>query len=258
MKDVAKVSVGYTPRLGKAGRDHEDDIVAAIVIMNRTLHTNDVVARVRAEIEKINTDGSLPPGVKLVPFYDRTTLVAVTTSTVMHNLIFGCLLIFFIQWLFLGDLRSAIIVGANIPFALFFSIIILVLRGEDANLLSVGAVDFGIIVDAAVIMVENIYRNFQSSPEEKLTLVQHLAEGKWGTDPTSAGSSGSIRHGPIGCASSLSARFRSTGRFFSRPPSSWPRLSRCSPCKGSKARFSVRWRALMLTRLSERCWRPSP
>ena len=191
VKDVAKVSVGYTPRLGKAGRDHEDDIVAAIVIMNRTLHTNDVVARVRAEIEKINTDGSLPPGVKLVPFYDRTTLVAVTTSTVMHNLIFGCLLIFFIQWLFLGDLRSAIIVGANIPFALFFSIIILVLRGEDANLLSVGAVDFGIIVDAAVIMVENIYRNFQAGPEEKLTLVQHLAEGKWGTDPTSAGSSGS-------------------------------------------------------------------
>ncbi len=187
VKDVAKVSVGHTPRLGKAGRDNQDDIVAAIVIMNRTLHTNDVVARVRAEIEKINSDGSLPPGVKLVPYYDRTTLVAVTTSTVMHNLIFGCLLIFFIQWLFLGDLRSAIIVGANIPFALFFSIIILVLRGEDANLLSVGAVDFGIIVDAAVILVENIYRNFQSSPEEKLTLVQHLAEGRWGTDPTSAG-----------------------------------------------------------------------
>ncbi len=167
VKDVAKVSVGYVPRLGKAGRDHEDDIVAAIVIMNRTLHTNDVVARVRAEIEKINTDGTLPPGVKLVPFYDRTTLVAVTTSTVLHNLVFGCLLIFFIQWLFLGDLRSAIIVGANIPFALFFSIIILVVRGEDANLLSVGAIDFGIIVDAAVIVVENVYRNFQARPEVK-------------------------------------------------------------------------------------------
>jgi cobalt-zinc-cadmium resistance protein CzcA len=88
VKDVAKVSVGYVPRLGKAGRDHADDVVAAIVIMNRTLHTNDVVARVRSEIEKINTDGSLPPGVKLVPFYDRTTLVGVTTSTVLHNLIF--------------------------------------------------------------------------------------------------------------------------------------------------------------------------
>jgi cobalt-zinc-cadmium resistance protein CzcA len=184
VKDVAKVSVGYAPRLGKAGRDDEDDVVAAIVVMNRTLHTNDVVARVRAEIEKINSDGSLPPGVKLVEYYDRTTLVAVTTSTVMHNLIFGCLLIFFIQWLFLGDLRSAIIVGANIPFALFFSIIILVLRGEDANLLSVGAVDFGIIVDAAVILVENVYRNFQSSPEARQELVHHLAEERWGPDPT--------------------------------------------------------------------------
>ena len=184
VKDVAKVSVGYVPRLGKAGRDHEDDVIEAIVIMNRTLHTNDVVARVRAEIAKINSDGSLPPGVKLVPFYDRTELVAVTTSTVLHNLIFGCVLIFFIQWIFLGDLRSAIIVGANIPFALFFSIMILVLRGEDANLLSVGAIDFGIIVDAAVIVVENVYRNFQARPQDSQALLRQLAEGKWGRDPT--------------------------------------------------------------------------
>jgi cobalt-zinc-cadmium resistance protein CzcA len=187
VKDVAKVSVGYVPRLGKAGRDHAEDVVAAIVIMNRTLHTNDVVARVRSEIEKINTDGSLPPGVKLVPFYDRTSLVAVTTSTVLHNLVFGCFLIFAIQWLFLGDLRSAMIVGASIPFALFFSIIILVLRGEDANLLSVGAVDFGIIVDAAVIMVENIYRNLQSGPEQRGRLLQDLVGKRWGADPTGAG-----------------------------------------------------------------------
>jgi cobalt-zinc-cadmium resistance protein CzcA len=184
VKDVAKISVGYVPRLGKAGRDQQDDVVAAIVIMNRTLHTNDVVARVRAEIEKINSDGSLPPEVKLVPFYNRTELVSVTTTTVMHNLVNGCLLIFFIQWLFLGDLRSAIIVGANIPFALFFSIIMLVLLNEDANLLSVGAIDFGIIVDSAVIVVENIYRNFQAMPEERQSLLEHLAEGKWGSDPT--------------------------------------------------------------------------
>jgi heavy metal efflux system protein len=191
VKDVAKVSVGYVPRLGKAGRDHADDVVAAIVIMNRTLHTNDIVARVRSEIEKINTDGSLPPGVKLVPFYDRTTLVGVTTSTVLHNLIFGCLLIFAVQWLFLGDLRSAIIVGANVPFALFFSIIILVLRGEDANLLSVGAVDFGIIVDSAVIVVENVYRNLQARPEEREALLNQLAEKRWGDDPTAAAVSSS-------------------------------------------------------------------
>ena len=168
IRDVAKVYVGYVPRLGKAGRDYDDDIVAAILVMNRTLHTNDVIPRIKAEVEKINTDGSLPPGVKLVPYYDRSTLVNVTTSTVLHNLLFGCLLVFAIQWIFLGDLRSAIIVGVNIPFALFFSIIIFVLRGEDANLLSLGAVDFGIIVDSAVIVVENIFRVFQAQEREEL------------------------------------------------------------------------------------------
>ena len=187
VKDVANVRVGYVPRLGKAGRDKEDDVVAAIVVMNRTLHTNDVVPRIKAEIEKINSDGTLPAGVKLVPFYDRTVLVSVTTKTVLHNLIFGCILVFLIQWIFLGNLRSAIIVGVNIPFALFFSIIILVIRGEDANLLSVGAVDFGIIVDSAVILVENIFRNFQGSPQHRQQIVRDLAEGRYGEDPTRGG-----------------------------------------------------------------------
>ena len=168
IKDVAQVYVGNVPRLGKAGRDDDDDAVAAILVMNRTLHTNDVIPRIKAEVEKINSDGTLPPGVKLVPFYDRTGLVDITTATVLHNLIFGCLLVFLIQWVFLGDLRSAIIVGVNIPFALFFSIIILVIRGEDANLLSLGAVDFGIIVDSAVIVVENIFRVFQAREREEL------------------------------------------------------------------------------------------
>src|SRR6202022_409730 len=184
VKNVAKVSVGYVPRLGIAGRDHDDDVAAAIVVMGRTQHTNDIIPRVQAGVEKLNSDGSLPAGVKIVPYYDRSSLVGVTTHTVLHNLIFGCLLVFFIQWVFLGDLRSAIIVGANIPFALFFAIIILVLRGEDANLLSLGAVDFGIIVDSAVIMMENIYRNFQSTPEHRQSLLSRLAGGYWGSDPT--------------------------------------------------------------------------
>jgi heavy metal efflux system protein len=185
VKNVAKVSVGYVPRLGIAGRDEDDDVVASIVVMRRPEHTNDVIPKVQAEVQRINTDGSLPPGVKIVSYYDRSSLVGVTTHTVLHNLIFGCLLVFFIQWVFLGDLRSAIIVGINIPFALFFSIIILVLRGEDANLLSLGAVDFGIIVDSAVIMMENIYRNFQSPADHRQTLLRHLSEGYWGADPTS-------------------------------------------------------------------------
>jgi heavy metal efflux system protein len=184
IKDVAKVSVGYVPRLGIAGKDHDDDVALSIVVMNRTLHTNDVLPRVKAEVEKMNADGTLPPGVKLVPYYDRASLVSVTSHTVLHNLVFGCLLVFLIQWIFLGDLRSAIIVGVNIPFALFFSVIVLVLRGEDANLLSVGAVDFGIIVDSAVILVENVFRNFQSRPERRQELLHELSEGVYGADPT--------------------------------------------------------------------------
>jgi cobalt-zinc-cadmium resistance protein CzcA len=185
VKDVATVSIGYVPRLGIAGRDHDDDVAAAIVVMGRTQHTNDIIPKVEAEVEKLNHDGSLPAGVKIVSYYDRSSLVGVTTHTVLHNLIFGCMLVFLIQWVFLGDLRSAVIVSANIPFALFFAIIILVLQGEDANLLSLGAVDFGIIVDSAVIMMENIYRNFQSTPLHRQTLLHHLAEGYWGPDPTS-------------------------------------------------------------------------
>jgi len=153
-------------------------------VMGRTQHTNDIIPKVQEEVAKLNSDGTLPPGVKIVPYYDRSSLVSVTTHTVLHNLVFGCVLVFVIQWVFLGDLRSALIVSANIPFALFFAIIILVLQGEDANLLSLGAVDFGIIVDSAVIMMENIFRNFQSSPENRDRVLQHLSEGYWGPDPT--------------------------------------------------------------------------
>jgi len=167
VKDVARVSVGHLPRLGKAGRGSDDDVVTAIVVMNRTLHANDVLARVKDEITKINTDGTLPAGVRATPIYDRGSLISVTTHTVVHNLIIGCLLVFLIQWIFLGNLRSAIIVGANIPVALLFSITVLYLTGESANLLSIGAVDFGIIVDSAVILVENVFRNLQRSAREQ-------------------------------------------------------------------------------------------
>jgi len=184
VKDVAKVQIGYRPRLGIAGKDNDDDIVFGIVVMGRTYQTDKVLPNIQTAINTMNHDGSLPPGVKVVPYYNRATLMAVTTHTVLHNLIFGCVLIFLIQWIFLGDLRSAVLVGLNIPFALLFAIILLVLRNESANLLSLGAVDFGIIVDSAVIFVENIFRNFQRSPEEKQGLLLRLTQGTWGADPT--------------------------------------------------------------------------
>ena len=195
IRDVAKVSVGYRPRLGILGKDEQDDVVGAIVVMRRTETTSDMLPKVKAAIEKINRDGSLPPGVKVVPYYDRSALIALTTHTVLHNLIFGCLLVFLIQWIFLGNLRSATIVGLNIPFALFFATILLVLQHESANLLSVGAVDFGIIVDSAVILVENIFKNFQRDPEERRSLLERLAKGSWGPDPTRASEPTTAVHG---------------------------------------------------------------
>src|SRR5256885_1974425 len=159
VSDVAKVQIGFAPRLGLAGRDDQTDVVTGIVLMQKLERTMDVVKRVRTAVERINSDGSLPPGVNILPFYDRGELVAITVQTVLHNLLFGVALIFLIQWVFLGDLRCALIVAATIPVALFLAVMITVMRGESANLLSVGAIDLGIIVDGTVIMVENIFRH---------------------------------------------------------------------------------------------------
>jgi heavy metal efflux system protein len=163
VSDVATVTVGNQPRLGIAGQDDDDDIVQGIVLMRRGAETLPTLTGVLAEVDKINGMGVLPPGVRIERIYDRSALVNITTHTVLHNMIVGVLLIFFVQWLFLGDLRSALIVAATIPFALLFAVLILVIRGESANLLSMGAIDFGIIVDSTVIMVENIFRHLAES-----------------------------------------------------------------------------------------------
>ncbi|MEP7030732.1 MAG: efflux RND transporter permease subunit, partial [Pseudolabrys sp.] len=159
LSDIARNQVGFTPRMGIASRDKQDDILFGVVLMQKLERTMDVVTRVRAAIERINSDGSLPAGVKIETFYDRGDLVGITVNTVMHNMLFGIVLIFLIQWIFLGNLRCALIVAATIPVALFLAVIITVLRGDSANLLSVGAIDLGIIVDGTVIMVENVFRH---------------------------------------------------------------------------------------------------
>ncbi|MFL5086378.1 MAG: efflux RND transporter permease subunit [Xanthobacteraceae bacterium] len=164
LSDVARVQIGFTPRLGIAGRDDVTDIIFGVVLMQKLERTMEVVTRARTAIARMNSDGSLPHGVTVEPFYDRGDLVAITVHTVLHNLVFGIALIFLIQWVFLGDLRCALIVAATIPVALFLAVIITVLRGESANLLSVGAIDLGIIVDSTVIMMENIYRQLAHHP----------------------------------------------------------------------------------------------
>lgn len=163
IKDIAHVTIGEKPRLGIAGLDQDDDIVQGIVLMRRGEQSSPTIARVEKLVRQINNSTILPPGVKIERIYDRKDLIDLTTHTVLHNMVVGILLIVLLQWVFLGDLRSALIVGATIPFALFFAVIILVLRGESANLLSVGAIDFGLIVDATVIMVEAIFRRLSQT-----------------------------------------------------------------------------------------------
>jgi len=159
VRDVAAVMIGNLPRQGIAGQDNDDDIVQGIVLMQRGAKSTPTIAAVKAAIDRINTGNILPPGVQLTRVYDRSDLIGVTTHTVLHNLVVGVGLIFLLQWLFLGNLRSALIVAVTIPFALCFAVLILTAQGQSANLLSVGALDFGLIVDATVIMVENIYRH---------------------------------------------------------------------------------------------------
>ncbi|NVO17381.1 MAG: efflux RND transporter permease subunit [Rhodoplanes sp.] len=165
VRDVAKVQVSHAPRLGIAGKDDDDDIVQGIVLMRRGEKSLPSIENVQRAVEKINGSSILPPGVRIERIYDRKDLVDLTTHTVLHNMLAGIVLVFILQWMFLGDFRSAVIVASTIPFALSFAIGIMVLRGESANLLSVGAVDFGLIVDATVIMVENIFRRLAHRPD---------------------------------------------------------------------------------------------
>jgi cobalt-zinc-cadmium resistance protein CzcA len=159
LSDIATIETGNLPRLGIAGHEGDDDVVLGVVLMRRGEQTLPTIHGVQEAVKEINGGGVLPPGVRLVPLYDREDLVATTTKKVVKNIIEGVLLILIIQWLFLGDFRGALVIAATIPFAFFFAVLMMLARGESANLLSVGALDFGLLVDATVIMVENIFRH---------------------------------------------------------------------------------------------------
>lgn len=179
VSDVASVEVGNVPRLGIAGHAQDDDAVLGVVLMRRGEQTIPTIRGVQREVERINAGGVLPPGVRVVPLYDREELVKVTTRTVVHNILEGVALILIIQYLFLGDFRGALVIAATIPFAFFFAIVMMLARGESANLLSLGALDFGLLVDATVIMVENIFRHLHITRDR----AQHYPHAHAGEGP---------------------------------------------------------------------------
>ncbi|MGN6591286.1 MAG: efflux RND transporter permease subunit [Terriglobales bacterium] len=159
LHDVAEVVIGHAPRLGEFGFNHDNDAVEGVILMRTGAQTQDVLQQVEAKTAEMNRQ--LPPDVKVHPFYDRTDLVQLTTHTVEGNLVRGMILVLIVLILLLVSVRAAIIVALTIPLALLFSFIFLHGAGISANLLSIGAIDFGIIIDGTVVMMENIYRELE-------------------------------------------------------------------------------------------------
>jgi cobalt-zinc-cadmium resistance protein CzcA len=177
VKDVGRVVIGIAPRLGEFGFEKQDDAVEGVILLLTGEKTQDVLKRVEAKTKKLN-DEILPKDVKVLPFYDRSDLIELTTQTVERNLLRGMLLVVVILIFFLYDFRAGLIVAVTIPLALLFAFICLDLQNASANLLSIGAVDFGILVDGAVVMVENIFRQIaarRGTPMNVLEVIKDAA-----------------------------------------------------------------------------------
>jgi cobalt-zinc-cadmium resistance protein CzcA len=182
IKDIGEVTQGPKIRLGQIGRayhrpdgvvDDDNDVVEGIAFLRKGADTATMLEGLHAMVKRLN-DHILPPGVKIVPYLDRDDLVHYTTHTVLHNLAEGMFLVVVILFFFLGNIRGAIIVSLTIPFALLFASICLDLRHISANLLSLGALDFGMVVDGAVVMVENIVRHLNRPQEAPLSMVDRI------------------------------------------------------------------------------------
>jgi heavy metal efflux system protein len=174
IRTLGKVAVGSRVRLGKVGIDERDDVVEGVVLLQRGAQALNVLEKVREKVEDLNAR-KLPVGVKIKTFYDRTALIHTTVETVTDILITGMVLVFIILFVFLGHLRAALIVALTIPLSLLFTFSMMVLIGQSANLISLGSIDFGIIVDATLIMVESIFYHLAHGKKTHgLTVHQHI------------------------------------------------------------------------------------
>ncbi len=165
VKNVAQVTESCLPRLGQVGRDNQPDVVEGVIIMRKGETPGEVIEKVKNKIEELNTK-ILPSDVKLDTFYNREDLINYSTHTVLHNLLEGIILVTLIVLLFMADWRTTVIVSLIIPLSLLFAFICLKFKGMSANLLSMGAIDFGIIIDGAVVMVEGIFVTLDNKAKE--------------------------------------------------------------------------------------------
>jgi len=173
IKDIAQIEIGSVPRQDIVGQDKDDDVVTGIVLMRKGENPSDVLTALKEKINSLNSKG-LPKGVQIVPFYDRTWLIGTTMKTVFKNLLEGAVLVTIVLLLFLGNLRCSLIVAIMIPMSLLATFLGLTIKGIPANLLSLGAMDFGIIVDGAVIVVENIFRELAEQSHRRKGFSRNL------------------------------------------------------------------------------------
>ncbi|HEY2467793.1 MAG TPA: CusA/CzcA family heavy metal efflux RND transporter [Terracidiphilus sp.] len=167
LSDVADVREGYQPRLGKVGRNNDPDIVEGIVLLQKGAKSLPALAALRQKIDALNHGNLLPPGMKISTIYDRTNLINVTTTTVRHVVIMGLTLVTLVLLSMLGDWRITLIAAMTIPFAVLFAFGMMVLTNQSANLISIGAIDFGILVDTCIVVLESIHRKISHSGENE-------------------------------------------------------------------------------------------
>lgn len=176
LSDVAEVREGHQPRLGKVGRNNDPDIVEGIVLLQKGAQSLPALAALRQKIDALNHGNLLPPGMKIKTIYDRTQLIHVTTTTVRHVVIMGLTLVTLVLLSMLGDWRITLIAAITIPFAVLFAFGMMVLTGQSANLISIGAIDFGILVDASIVVLESVHRRVSHRGHEE-DLVELILEG---------------------------------------------------------------------------------
>jgi cobalt-zinc-cadmium resistance protein CzcA len=175
IRDIGEVEIGNAPRLGEFGFNKTDDAVEGVIMMRRGEQTQDVLKGVEAKTQQLN-ESILPPDVKVRPYYDRSDLVQLTISTVEHNMLLGMALVLLVLMAFLVSMRAAVIVALTIPLSLLFSFIFLHAQGIPANLLSIGAIDFGILIDGTLVMVENIFRELGAREGKEYDLHEVIME----------------------------------------------------------------------------------
>jgi cobalt-zinc-cadmium resistance protein CzcA len=168
VRDIGEVKEGFQPRMGKVGRDGEPDVVLGIVLLQKEEKSLPALEGLKKKIHELNHGGLLPPGMHISTVYDRTNLINTTTRTVRHVVFTGLFLVTLVLIVMLGDLRISFIAAVTIPFAVLFAFSLMVLTGQSANLISIGAIDFGILVDASIVVLESIYRKLsRRAPGEK-------------------------------------------------------------------------------------------